>query len=141
MIQSVDSLTLAAEIDKRAKQLDLFMDILIEVNIGGEDTKFGFSPEKLEHSFEFLLKLTNIRVKGLMCIPPFFEKAEKNRPFFAKMLKLFVDINEKLNYDSRNPGLTTLSMGMSHDYAVAVSEGANMVRIGTALFGTRGERK
>jgi hypothetical protein len=137
LIQSVDSETLAAEIDKRARQADLVMDILLEVNIAGEDKKYGFSPANLERSFENLLNLPNIRMKGLMCIPPFVEKADKTKPYFAKMLKLLVDINSRFNYDSKNPMLTTLSMGMSHDYTVAIAEGANMIRIGTVLFGAR----
>jgi hypothetical protein len=133
MIQSVDSLHLAEEIDKRARQADLRMDVLIEINIANEPTKYGFSPTETERIFDNLLKLSNIRVKGLMCMPPFIENVEKNKPFYTKFLQLAVDIKKNFG----NNHIQFLSMGTSLDYAYGVACGINMVRIGTALFGAR----
>jgi hypothetical protein len=133
MIQSVDSISIAEEINKRAEQANICMNILIEINIAKEESKFGFSPETLERSFDFLLKLPNICVKGLMCLPPFVENVERNKPLYDKFLKLAIDTKEKFG----NNYVQILSMGTSQDYAYGVSLGINMVRVGTALFGTR----
>jgi pyridoxal phosphate enzyme (YggS family) len=133
MIQSVDSLSIAEEINKRAEQAGLRMDILVEVNIAEEKSKYGFSAETLERSFDFLLKLPNICVNGLMCMPPFIENVEKNKPLYTKFLNLAVDIEKNFG----NNCIKYLSMGTSQDYAYGVSLGINMVRIGTALFGAR----
>ena len=132
MIHSVDSLALAQEIDKRAKNAGIIMDILIEINIAGEDSKHGISPSEAVFFTKELSKFENVRTNGLMCIAPFVKKPEENRPSFAKMRKLLLDINEK---NMHNHILTELSMGMSGDYTVAIEEGATMVRIGTALVG------
>jgi pyridoxal phosphate enzyme (YggS family) len=129
-IQSVDSLRLAEEINKRAKERERTVEILIEINIAGEDTKYGIKPDETATFLEHMYKYSNIRVIGLMCIAPFTEKPEKNKVFFEKMLKLSIDMREREGYNS----LTDLSMGMTNDYAAAVECGATMVRIGTALF-------
>ena len=134
MIQSVDSLKLAKEISKQAVKYNLQMEILLEVNIGDEDSKWGFKPQDTENAVREIAKLPNLKIKGLMAIPPICEDAEENRPYFQKMKKLFVDIGAK-NID--NSSMDILSMGMSDDFDIAVEEGANLVRVGTALFGRR----
>lgn len=134
LIHSVDSIKLAKEISKQAQKLNKTMDILLEINIGDEDSKWGFTPDNLENSIKEIAALTNIRICGLMAIPPICENAEDNRKYFKKMYQLFVDIRDK-NID--NSYMNILSMGMSDDFDIAVEEGANLVRVGTALFGKR----
>ena len=134
MIESVDSLRLANEISKQASKRGITMDILLEVNVGGEESKSGFAPEELEKAVEETSKLPAIRVKGLMAIPPATDLPEESRKYFRKMYKLFIDIRDK-KIDNSNMGV--LSMGMSNDFDVAVDEGATLVRVGTSLFGRR----
>ncbi len=134
LIHSVDSLKLAEEISKRAKAKDITMDVLVEINIAGEEAKSGVPLSKAEELAVEISKLDNIRVKGLMTVAPFVENPEDNREYFKQMKKLFVDIKEK-NYN--NIDMQYLSMGMTNDYEIAVEEGANIVRIGTGLFGAR----
>ncbi len=132
MIQSVSSLKLAKEINKCANKNNIVMDILLEVNIGNEGSKSGFLKDEitLTETLEALANLSNVNIKGLMCIPPVFD-AEK---YLYETYKLFVDIREK-KLDNIN--MDILSMGMSNDYELAVKHGSNLVRLGTALFGTR----
>jgi len=128
MIHSLDSLALAQEIDKRARQASRVMDVLVEVNIAGEASKYGVSPSEAIALADNLAALKSIRLQGLMCMAPFVENPEDNRPHFRNARNLLVDIS------SRHPhNLRELSMGMSGDYAVAIEEGSTMVRIGTAL--------
>ncbi len=134
LIHSVDSLKLAKEISKQAQKLSKTMDILLEINIGNEDSKWGFTPDNLENSIKEIAALTNIRICGLMAIPPICENAEDNRKYFKKMYQLFVDIRDK---NIHNSYMNILSMGMSDDFDIAIEEGANLVRVGTALFGKR----
>ena len=134
LIHSVDSLSLLQEISKTAEKRGLIQNVLLEINIGNEESKSGFSPEEIGMALEEAAKMTAIRVRGLMAIPPICEKPEENRPFFLKMQKLFVD-NCRKKYD--NISMDFLSMGMSGDYAEAVRCGANMVRVGTGIFGPR----
>ena len=134
MIQSVDSLHLAREIDLQAEKCDRRMDVLIEVNIGGEASKSGVEPDKLPQLLDEIASMKHIRVCGLMSIPPFCEEKELARQYFVKMNKLFVDIGEK---KTDNMNMSILSMGMSGDFDVAIEEGSNMVRVGTAIFGKR----
>ena len=134
LIHSVDSLKLAEEISKRAKAKDITMDVLVEINIAGEEAKSGVPLSEAEELAVEISKLDNIRVKGLMTVAPFVENPEDNREYFKQMKKLFVDIKEK-NYN--NIAMQYLSMGMTNDYEIAVEEGANIVRIGTGLFGAR----
>ena len=134
LIHSVDSLKLAKEISKQSQKIGKTMDILLEINIGDEDSKWGFTPDNLENSIKEIAALTNIKICGLMAIPPICENAEDNRKYFKKMYQLFVDIRDK-NID--NSYMNILSMGMSDDFDIAVEEGANLVRVGTALFGKR----
>ncbi|MGB9780854.1 YggS family pyridoxal phosphate-dependent enzyme [Caldanaerobacter sp.] len=134
LIHSLDREKLAEEIDKRAKQKGIIMDCLLEINIGGEDTKFGISPEEMHNLVKKLEKYDNIKIKGLMTIAPYLPP-EKVRPYFKKMKELFEELKE---IKQNNVEAQYLSMGMSNDYWVAVEEGANIVRIGTAIFGQRG---
>ena len=134
LIHSVDSLSLLQEISKTAEKRGLVQNVLLEINIGNEESKSGFSPEEIGTALEEAAKMTSIRVRGLMAIPPICEKPEENRPFFLKMQKLFVD-NCRKKYD--NISMDFLSMGMSGDYTEAIRCGANMVRVGTGIFGPR----
>lgn len=134
LIHSVDSVALASEINKRAAALGIVQDILLEVNIGAEPAKSGFAPGELSSAPDMLADFGSIRVLGLMAIPPICEKSEENRVYFRRMKQLFIDIGQK-KYD--NVLMQLLSMGMSADYEVAVEEGANLVRVGTGIFGAR----
>ena len=133
LIQSVGSLPLLEAVEKEAEKQDIVQDILLEVNIGGEEAKSGFAPEELSQAAQEAKKCENVRVRGLMCIPPVAEGEHGSLPYFEKVHALFVDINAKL-YDNT---LDILSMGMSGDYEDAVRAGATMVRVGTAIFGAR----
>ena len=133
MIESVHSVKLAEEINKRARAIDKIMDILLEVNIGAEESKSGFAPSELESAIKAISKLENVKVRGLMTIPPVSE-GEELKKYFTKMQELFVDIRDK-NID--NICMDYLSMGMSSDFAEAILCGANIVRVGTSLFGAR----
>ncbi len=134
LIHSVDSVHLAKEISKQALKLNKTADILLEINIGGEESKSGFDPKNAEEAVREIAKLPSVKIKGLMAIPPVCEEPEQNRKYFSDMKKLFIDIRDK---KIDNSSMEFLSMGMSDDYAVAISEGANLVRIGSALFGKR----
>ena len=134
MIESVDSIRLANEISKQAQKRGIVMDVLLEINIGGEESKSGFAPEDAEKAVSEVAKLDGIRVKGLMTIPPATDLPEESRKYFREMYKLFIDIRGK-NID--NSSMSVLSMGMSNDFDIAVEEGANLVRVGTSLFGRR----
>ena len=134
LIHSLDSVKLCEEIQKRAEAKGITMDVLVEINIAGEEAKHGVPPEKAEELVLEASKFKNIRVKGLMTVAPFVENPEENRKYFKEMYKLFIDIKDK-NYD--NVDMEYLSMGMTNDYEIAIQEGANIVRIGTGLFGAR----
>ena len=133
MIQGVDSLAIAREISKRAAAAAKTMPILLEVNVAGEGSKFGYAPEKLLAELNELNALPRIEVHGLMAIPPYAPLAEKARPHFQKLRELKKQAEAVLGAP-----LPQLSMGMSSDFEVAIEEGATMVRVGTALFGERG---
>ncbi len=134
MIQSVHSLKLAEEIDKISAKKGIVTDILVEVNIGNEESKSGFLESEVYTAVLEMAKLKNVRVKGLMTIPPICEKIEEQTQYFAKMRKLFIDIRDK---KVDNVNMEYLSMGMSDDYELAIMYGANIVRVGTKLFGQR----
>ena len=134
LIHSVNSTGLLEAINKKAAQLDIVQDVLLEINIAREESKTGFLPELLPEILETAEKLDHIRVRGLMAIPPKSEKNGENRGYFAQMHELFIDICTK-KYD--NIFMDFLSMGMSNDFEDAILEGANMVRIGTGIFGPR----
>ena len=133
LIQSVGSLELLAEIEKAAGKLELVQDTLLEVNIGEEAAKSGFAPAELLPGAEAALAMEHIRVLGLMTIPPAEADREENLRYFDSVRALFLDIDGKLFHNS----LTVLSMGMSGDYQDAIRAGATMVRVGTAIFGSR----
>ena len=134
LIHSVDSIKLAQEINKRAEQENKIMNILIEVNIAEEESKFGVKPEETENLIAEISQMKNICVKGLMTVAPFVENSEENRNYFSQMRQLLVDINAK---NMNNVNMDVLSMGMTGDYEVAIEEGATIVRIGTGIFGKR----
>ena len=134
LIHSVDSVRLAETIDKEAEKHGVIANILIEVNVAKEESKFGLMPEEVPEFVEKIAGFPHIRVKGLMTIAPFVENPEENRPIFAHLRKLSVDIAKK-NID--NITMSILSMGMTNDYQVAIEEGATMVRVGTGIFGAR----
>ena len=134
MIHSVDSYRLAEEINVQAKKNSCVIPILIEINIAGEDTKFGIKREEAEELIREISELENVKVSGLMTIAPNVANPEENRAYFKAMKDLFVDISSK-NID--NVEMKVLSMGMTNDYTVAVEEGATMIRVGTGIFGAR----
>ena len=133
-IHSVDSLRLAEQIQNDFAKKDAVADILIEVNVAKEDTKFGVMPEEAEELIRQIATVDHIRVHGLMTIAPYVENPEENRIHFRNLHKLLVDINSK-NID--NIVMDELSMGMTGDYEVAIEEGATFVRVGTGIFGNR----
>lgn len=150
MIHSVDSVKLATEINKQCAKIGKVMNVLVEINIGEEESKGGIAPDELEGFLREISVLENIKVVGLMCIPPVCEQADfstvndekndctkksyKNQPFFEKIMKLFLDISAK---KIDNIYMQVLSMGMSDDFEQAVAEGSTIVRIGRGLFGKR----
>ncbi len=134
MIHSVDSIRLAEAISKEAVKKDVTVDILIEVNVGMEENKFGITVESAYEDIKEMAKLPNIAIKGLMTSAPFVENPEDNRKYFRQLKQLSVDIQSK-NIDNVDMGI--LSMGMTNDYIVAIEEGATIVRVGTAIFGAR----
>lgn len=134
LIHSVDSLRLAEEISREAVKNNVTADILIEINVADEETKFGTSVSELGILVESIAKLPGIRIKGLMTIAPFTEDQEQNRQYFRKLKQLSVDIEGKC---IDNVCMDVLSMGMTGDYSVAIEEGATCVRIGTGIFGER----
>lgn len=134
LIHSVDSLKLAETIEKEAAKHDLIADILVEVNVAEEESKFGMKMEEVIPFVEKVSAFSHVRVRGLMTIAPFVEDPEENRSIFADLHKLYIDIKKK-NHD--NDTVSVLSMGMTNDYEVAIEEGATMVRVGTGIFGAR----
>ncbi len=132
LVHSLDREPLAEELDKRAKKNGKVQDVLIEVNIGEEETKYGVKPENLKQLFEYSLEKKNLRILGLMCIPPYFEDKEMSRPYFRRLREMKEEIEREFKVE-----LPHLSMGMSHDFDIAIEEGATIVRIGTAIFGER----
>ncbi|MBE6700800.1 MAG: YggS family pyridoxal phosphate-dependent enzyme [Ruminococcaceae bacterium] len=138
MIQSLDSISLAKEIDKQAKKHGLVMKVLVEINAGMEESKSGVAPEEVENFVKEVSCFENIQVMGLMAIPPIMTSEEEQRKIFKEIYKIFVDISSK---SIHNIDMRYLSLGMSDDYPIAVEEGANIVRVGSALFGTRNHKK
>jgi len=132
MIHSVDSLALAQEVNRIAEEEGMHPRVLLETNVAGEGSKFGFSPDKLREQMEELLVLPRLSIEGLMTIPPLAEEAEASRTYFGELRQLRDALNKEFNLN-----LPQLSMGMTQDYAVAIEEGATLVRVGTAIFGER----
>jgi pyridoxal phosphate enzyme (YggS family) len=132
LIHGVDSLALAQDMNRIAEEEGLHPRVLIEVNVAGEGSKFGFTPEKLRGEMEELLALPRLSILGLMCIPPIAEEAEASRKYFVALREERDRLQTEFHVD-----LVRLSMGMTQDFAVAVEEGATLVRVGTAIFGER----
>jgi PLP dependent protein len=136
LIHSVDSLALAQDINRIAEEEGLHPRALLEVNVAGEGSKFGFQPDKLRAEMESLLGLPRLSILGLMCIPPISDEAEASRKYFVALRELRDRLQSEFHVD-----LAQLSMGMTQDFAVAVEEGATLVRVGTAIFGERSKPK
>src|SRR5438874_10112968 len=136
MIHSVDSLALAQEMNRIAEEEEMRPRVLLEINVAGEGSKFGFAPDKLREQMEALLALPRLSVLGLMTIPPLGEEPEASRKYFVQLRELRDRLQTEFRVD-----LAQLSMGMTQDYAVAVEEGATLVRVGTAIFGERSKAK
>ena len=136
LMHSVDSLALAEDINRIAEEEGLHPRVLIEVNVAGEGSKFGFPPDKLRNEMEALLALPRLSILGLMCIPPISDEAEASRKYFIALRELRDRLQAEFHVD-----LAQLSMGMTQDYVVAVEEGATLVRVGTAIFGERSKPK
>ena len=136
LIHSVDSLELAQAIDRIAHDDGLHPRVLLEVKVANEASKFGFQPDKLRQEMESLLSLSRLSIEGLMCIPPFGEDAEASRKYFVVLRELRDSFENEFAFK-----LPHLSMGMTNDYAIAVEEGATLVRVGTAIFGERSRKK
>lgn len=134
LIHSVDSLRLAQQIETEAARKGLEADILLEVNVAREESKYGFMMEEVEEAIMLIKNFSHVHIKGLMTIAPFVENPEENREIFKKLFDFAVDIGSK-NID--NVTMDVLSMGMTGDYEVAIEEGATMVRVGTGIFGAR----
>ena len=130
LIHSVDTIKLAKEIDKQSKKNNTITNILLELNIANEESKYGFKIEELDNAIKEIQLLTNIKIKGLMCVAPFTQTPEDNRIYFKEMKEL----KDKYN-------LEILSMGMSNDYTIAIEEGSNYIRVGTKIFGERNYKK
>ena len=133
-IHTLDRLKLARELDRHAQKSGKQIPVLIQVNVGDETTKSGVSPEEASSLFESVLPLDGLMIRGLMTLPPYLEDPEGVRPYFRQLRQIL----ERVRDSSPRPGeLTELSMGMSHDFQVAIEEGATLIRVGTALFGER----
>jgi hypothetical protein len=136
MVHSVDSLPLAAEINRIAEEEGLYPRVLLEVNVAGEGTKFGFAPDQLRQQMDALLALLRISIEGLMCIPPLAVESENSRKFFVQIRELRDSLEKEFSMK-----LPQLSMGMTQDFPIGIEEGATMVRVGTAIFGERSKRQ
>ncbi len=134
LIHSVDSLRLAEQIEQEAQKLSMTADVLLEVNVAGEESKFGMTPDEVPEQTELISRFPHVHICGLMTIAPDVDDPEDNREIFRKLYRLSVDIREK-NIDNVNMGVR--SMGMTGDFEVAGEEGATMVRVGTGIFGSR----
>ncbi|MBR5792069.1 MAG: YggS family pyridoxal phosphate-dependent enzyme [Ruminiclostridium sp.] len=135
MIESIDSVRLMDAVEKQAAKVDVVQDILLEVNIGDEESKGGAAIDEVMALATHAMECPHLRLRGIMCIPPAASTDEENRGFFKETYQLFVDMKEKLG--DNNPNIDCISMGMSGDYPLAIEGGSTMVRVGTALFGAR----
>jgi PLP dependent protein len=136
VIHSVDSLALAQDINRIADEEGLYPRVLLEVNVAGEGSKFGFAPDDLRKQMESLLTLARLSIEGLMCIPPLAVESEDSRKFFVEVRELRDSLEKEFNMK-----LPQLSMGMTQDFPIGIDEGATLVRVGTAIFGERSARK
>jgi len=136
MIHSVDSLALAQDINRIAEEDGLYPKVLLEVNVAGEGSKFGFAPDDLREQMEALLALPRLSIEGLMCIPPLAVESEDSRKFFVQVRELRDSLEKEFNMK-----LPQLSMGMTQDFPIGIQEGATLVRVGTAIFGERSKKQ
>jgi pyridoxal phosphate enzyme (YggS family) len=136
MIHSVDSLALAQDINRVAQEQGLYSRVLLEVNVAGEGSKFGFAPDHLRGQMEALLALPRLSIEGLMCIPPLAVESEDSRRFFVKVRELRDSLEKEFSMK-----LPQLSMGMTQDFPIGIEEGATLVRVGTAIFGERSKKR
>ncbi|HEY5767550.1 MAG TPA: YggS family pyridoxal phosphate-dependent enzyme [Candidatus Udaeobacter sp.] len=136
MIHSVDSLAVAQDINRIAEEEGLYPRVLLEVNVAGEGSKFGFAPDDLRQQMEALLGLRRVSIEGLMCIPPLALESEDSRKFFVQVRELRDSLEKEFNMK-----LTQLSMGMTQDFPIGIEEGATLVRVGTAIFGERSKKQ
>jgi pyridoxal phosphate enzyme (YggS family) len=136
MIHSVDSLALAQDINRIAEEEGLYPRVLLEVNVAGEGSKFGFAPDDLREQMEALLALPRLSIEGLMCIPPLAVESEDSRKFFVHVRELRDSLEKEFNMK-----LPQLSMGMTQDFPIGIQEGATLVRVGTAIFGERSKKQ
>jgi pyridoxal phosphate enzyme (YggS family) len=136
MIHSVDSLALAQDINRIAEEEGLYPRVLLEVNVAGEGSKFGFTPDDLREQMEALLALPRLSIEGLMCIPPLAVESEDSRKFFVQVRELRDSLEKEFNMK-----LPQLSMGMTQDFPIGIQEGATLVRVGTAIFGERSKKQ
>jgi len=136
MIHSVDSLALAQDINRIAEEEGLYARVLLEVNVAGEGSKFGFGPADLREQMEALLALPRLSIEGLMCIPPLAVESEDSRKFFVQVRELRDSLEKEFNMK-----LPQLSMGMTQDFPIGIQEGATLVRVGTAIFGERSKKQ
>jgi PLP dependent protein len=136
MTHSVDSLGLAEDINRVAQEEGLHPRVLLEVNVAGEGSKFGFAPDRLREQMEALLVLPRLSIEGLMCIPPLTVESENSRKFFVQLRKLRDSLENEFNMK-----LPQLSMGMTQDFPIGIEEGATLVRVGTAIFGERSKKQ
>ena len=136
MIHSVDSLALAQDINRIAEEEGLYPRILLEMNVAGEGSKFGFAPDDLREQMEMLLALPRLSIEGLMCIPPLAVESEDSRKFFVQVRELRDSLEKEFNMK-----LPQLSMGMTQDFPIGIQEGATLVRVGTAIFGERSKKQ
>jgi PLP dependent protein len=136
MIHSVDSLALAQDVNRIAEEEGLYPRVLLEVNVAGEESKFGFGPANLREQIEALLALPRLSIEGLMCIPPLAVESEDSRKFFVQVRELRDSLEKEFNIK-----LPQLSMGMTQDFPIGIQEGATLVRVGTAIFGERSKKQ
>jgi PLP dependent protein len=136
MVESIDSERVADALDRAAMQLDRQMDVLVEVNIGQEETKFGISPDKTQALANYVSRKKHLRLRGLMAMAPYVADQELSRPFFRELARLFNQL-----HNGQNQAWNILSMGMTHDFEIAVEEGATLVRIGTGIFHMESARR
>ena len=134
LIHSLENIRLAEALDKEAAKIGVTVDVLVEVNVAKEDTKFGVKPEEVEIFVREVSEFPNISIKGLMTVAPYTDISEENRKYFRQLKKIMVDLNSK---NIHNVNMNVLSMGMTGDYEVAIEEGATLVRVGTGIFGSR----
>lgn len=134
LIHSLENMRLAEALEKEAKKRKAIVDVLVEVNVAKEDSKFGIKPEDAEGFIRQVSEFENIRIKGLMTVAPYTDISEENRKYFKELKKIMVDLNRK---NIHNVNMSVLSMGMTGDYEAAIEEGATLVRVGTGIFGNR----